>query len=62
MKELSFTVHSGTWTENNSKFFGLIQSDNTRATIPGCNFKLFYALKMAVAITFFFCVDSLEAI
>ena len=26
------------------------QSDNNRTTIPRCNFKLFYAFKMAVAI------------
>ena len=54
-------AHSGTWTENNSKFFGWTQSDNARTTIPSCNLKLFYAFKMAMAITFF-CVDAVEAI
>ena len=29
-----------------------MQSDNNRTTIPRCNFKLFYAFKMAVAIKF----------
>ena len=38
-----------------------VKSDNNRTTIPRCNFKLFYAFKMAVAIAFF-CVNAVEAI
>ena len=53
--------HSARWTANNSKHFGWTQSDNNRTTIPRCNFKLFYAFKMAVAIAFF-CVNAVEAI
>ena len=53
--------HSGRWTENNRKFFGWTQSDNTKTTFPRSNFKLFYAFKMAVAIAFF-CVNAVEAI
>ena len=44
-----------------SKCFGWTQSDNNRTTIPMCNFKLFYAFKMALAIAFF-CVNAVEAI
>ena len=55
------TYHSERWTENNSKCFGWTQSDNNRTTIPRCNFKLFYAFKMAVAIAFFR-VNAVEAI
>ena len=41
---------SGRWAENNKNFFGWIQSDNTKTTIPRFNFMFFYVFKMAVAI------------